>query len=401
MGEAVSGAVKSLLKVLVERDAFSAGELIEGTVVLRLTEPIQCQGQSVSWSIALFIKGIHQKRPAWRWLGSEWHLVVELSLSIEGTERISWTESDYETSYSVRCSNNFLLDKVMRDPEQMGFTQRLTCSMFDQIAFVTQDAYGPGKYRFRFSYRFDEAAPVSFELSNTFAGRMGDLKASITYSLKAELVTKHREEASTTVALIAQRFAHPVYSLSDHASKAVRTLGVVSKGDCEILARMDRDAWVSGGNLLVQTSIRNRSTMNMSSISLKLYELINVSMLGYKDAQDSKCVCQTKTPGERAGDQQDQELSLPLLTKRESRSINPTISEAANLQLSYKLVIKCKFPMATGVKVELPVVVLPHEISGVGDAAATIVDPARKLDSAAFSRVKPMPRCCESRVSCW
>lgn len=268
--------------------------------------------------------------------------------------------------------------------------------MLEQIVFVTKDTYRPGKYTGHFSYRLDDSAPASFDLSGTYAGRMRSLDASITYSLKAELVTKHHAKPSvavTTVGLLPRRFAYPVYLLSDHALKAVRVLGVVSKGDCEISARMDQQEWVSGDNLLVHTLIHNRSSMHMSSISLKLYEIISAAVLGYKPAEDSKCVNHTTTPGVRTGAQYNRVLSLPLRLKSGSSPIRPTISGAANLHLTYKLVIECKFTMATGVKVELPVVVLPRGISGD-------VDPALKLDSAAFAAVTPMARGCVGRKTC-
>jgi len=224
---------------------------------------------------------------------------------------------------------------------------------------------------------------------------MRSVSDSIAYTLKTSLVVTTNLsadlEASKPVEIFAQRFAHPVRSVSQHASKVVRTMGVVSRGECEISAEIDQDVSVAGDILLVQTSIHNRSTMNMSSISLKLYELIEVSVPARNEGRGSMCVCQTKMSGVRAGDHQDQVLSLPLVTKSELRPINPTTSSATFVQWTYKLVIKCKFNMATGVEVELPVVVLPRaNPRDANTAAASVVVAALEVDNG-LPAVKPMP----------
>jgi hypothetical protein len=49
MGKVASVEVESsTLEVVVERDAFYTGELVEGAVVLRVIKPIQCRGKSVT-----------------------------------------------------------------------------------------------------------------------------------------------------------------------------------------------------------------------------------------------------------------------------------------------------------------------------------------------------------------
>jgi len=224
---------------------------------------------------------------------------------------------------------------------------------------------------------------------------MHHLSDSIAYTLKASLVVitnlSADLEASHSIKLFAQQIPRPVRPVSEHASNLVRTMGVTSRGECEISAQMDHDVWVAGDILLVQTSIHNWSTMNMSSISLKLYEIINFTRPGRTEVQGSMCICESKVSGVRAGDHQDQVLSLPLVGKLGLLPESPTTSSTTFVQWTYKLVIKCKFNMATGVEVELPVAVLPRaNPRDVNTAAASVVVAALELDNE-LPAVKPIP----------
>lgn len=45
VAKAFGVGVKGALCVLLERDAFDAGEVVQGVVMLRVAKPIECRGQ--------------------------------------------------------------------------------------------------------------------------------------------------------------------------------------------------------------------------------------------------------------------------------------------------------------------------------------------------------------------
>jgi hypothetical protein len=122
---------------------------------------------------------------------------------------------------------------------------------------------------------------------------------------------------------------------------------------------MDRYAFTEGDMLHVQTSIHNRSSINMSSVSLRVFENLEVSVPNRRDGEGLHCVCQSKAPGVRAGERRDQVLSLPLEFVESSTPDILTTLTSKIVKLECLLVISCKFLVATTVEMFLPIVILP------------------------------------------
>lgn len=96
--------------------------------------------------------------------------------------------------------------------------------------------------------------------------------------------------------------------------------------------------------------------------------------------QGTKCICQAKLAGLRAGDRQDQVLALPLVNKWKLTAINPTSLSGTFVQWTYKLVVKCNFTLASSVKVEIPVVVLPRARPVIAESAPMAVRPFDEVE---------------------
>jgi len=248
----------------------------------------------------------------------------------------------------------------------------------------TQSAYEPGEYNFGFYYRLHESLPASVALSDRRITNWSQINASTSYALKATLpVTTSFSsdlDGSRPIEVFALPIAHPVEPVSKSTSKNICRLGLFSRGECEVSVQLDQDAFVAGEAMRVQTSIHNRSRINMSNVSLKLYEQLKMTVPGRSHRQGTKCVCQAKLAGLRAGDRRDQVLTLPLVNKRESMPINPTSLSGTFVQWTYKLVVKCNFTLASSVKVEIPVVVLPRARLVIAEPTPTVVKPFDEVE---------------------
>jgi hypothetical protein len=108
----------SILEVVVERDAYYTGELVEGAVVLRVTKPIQCQGKSIPRCL-VFVDGSWECSKVLT--RTERFNVVELALTVVGTEHLKWYEGTEGCAIHDERSNKFIFDKVMDGPKHKGY----------------------------------------------------------------------------------------------------------------------------------------------------------------------------------------------------------------------------------------------------------------------------------------
>lgn len=248
-----------------------------------------------------------------------------------------------------------------------------------QIVLSMKESFEPGEYDFSFCYRLREDLPASFVIKDRGANRMRKVNASIAYRLSVSLPLTTGFSADLSVVrpikVFAQRLAHPVQPIEASACKKIKALGLLSKGECVISAAMDQDAIVAGETLLVETSIKNQTRSDMSSVTLTLFEVLSVHMPERNTYTGEKVVRQEKMSGIQAGEQLDQVLSLPLVAESNALPVLPSTT-ATFVSWKYLVAIRCGFNMASAVDVELPFAILPFDrpADTVGPTVVTTVE---------------------------
>ncbi|KAG6615422.1 Arrestin domain-containing protein A [Phytophthora cinnamomi] len=302
--------VKGSVRVMLHRESYAAGDVVQGQVVLRLSRPIECEA---------------------------------FSMHVEGAETIAWSEGANHALSSCNMRDEFLCERIA-------------------LVEPMPSAFAPGEYRFRFRYHLDDALPPVFRVAEGFAGVMREVNASVTYTIKARLSVQGKLAADleTSHDLVVHRpsLCHPVRSLRRSSTDEVRLLSVMkSKGACEVSACLDSDVHISGSMLAVQARISNYSTRDMHSISVLLYEDLTVQLPNRRPSTGTRVVCTQDFPGVAAGQLLDEMLYLPLIDDVNGRPVAPTNS-AAFIRWQYRLEVKCRFMLSKSVKVEMPVIIL-------------------------------------------
>ncbi|KAF1780319.1 Immunoglobulin E-set [Phytophthora cactorum] len=190
--------IKGSIRVMLHRESYAAGDLVQGQLVLRVSRSIECE---------------------------------EFSLHVEGAETIAWSEGANHSLPPCNMRDEFLCDRI-------------------HLIEPMPRAFEPGEYRFRFRYQLDDTLPQS----------MRDVNASVSYTIKArmglqgKLVTDLK--TSQDLAVHRPSLCHPVRSLQKSSSDEVRLLSLMkSKGACEVSVCLDSDVHISGSSLSLQTQL--------------------------------------------------------------------------------------------------------------------------------------------------
>ncbi|KAE9039637.1 hypothetical protein PR003_g5246 [Phytophthora rubi] len=313
--------IKGSVRVMLHRESYAAGDVVQGQVVLRVSRPMECEA---------------------------------FSLHVEGAETITWSEGANHALSNCNMRDEFLSERI-------------------QIVEPVPSAFEPGDYKFRFRYLLDDTLPPVFRVAEGFAGAMREVNSSVSYLIKARLSVQSKLtadlETSHVLAVHRPSLCHPVRSLQRSSSDEVRLLSLMkSKGACEVSACLDSDVHISGSTLCVQARISNYSTRDMHSISVLLYEDLTVQLPNRRPSKGTRAVCSQDFPGVAAGQLRDEMLHLPLIDDMNRRPVAPTNS-AAFVRWQYRLEVKCRFMLSKSVKVEMPVIILRNVGPGLLDGA--------------------------------
>ncbi|KAG3197596.1 hypothetical protein PC128_g6693 [Phytophthora cactorum] len=323
--------IKGSIRVMLHRESYAAGDLVQGQLVLRVSRSIECE---------------------------------EFSLHVEGAETIAWSEGANHSLPPCNMRDEFLCDRI-------------------HLIEPMPRAFEPGEYRFRFRYQLDDTLPPVFHVTEGFAGAMRDVNASVSYTIKArmglqgKLVTDLK--TSQDLAVHRPSLCHPVRSLQKSSSDEVRLLSLMkSKGACEVSVCLDSDVLISGSSLSLQTRISNSSSRDMQNLSVLLYEDLTVELPNRRRSTGTRVMCTQNFPGVASGQLLDEVLYLPLIDDVNGRPIAPTNS-AAFVRWQYRLEVKCRFMLSKSVKVEMPVIILrdigapPAHVDGATVPPAVVV----------------------------
>ncbi|KAG7383700.1 hypothetical protein PHYPSEUDO_003379 [Phytophthora pseudosyringae] len=328
MAKALGLGVKGSLAVALDRSHYLAGDLMHGSVVLSVTEPLD---------------------------------FTSLVLRVRGKEMLTWTEGGGQAA-AVYLREHLHLD------------QEIELS-------AEQQSYQPGEYVYPICVQLADSLPDSFHISGRDAGVMGRIDASLSYSATAVMAVKGKFSADMEAkkAFVVQRppVGQPVRSLENSASAEIHMLRLMKKGTCSVAAQLPSNVHVAGDVLLAQTRVHNDTSKDMSRLSMMLYEDVTVDLDASKQkSEGSLCVSRQEFPGVQAGKTLEQVLDLPLVTKTSpSRPVSAAI-ESHFLTTKYRLVIKCHFRLCRSVSVDFPVEILRKLVLGAAYAPTATVLPA-------------------------
>ncbi|KAG3110232.1 hypothetical protein PI124_g10729 [Phytophthora idaei] len=328
MAKALGLGVKGSLTVALDRSHYLAGDLLIGSVVLSVTEPLD---------------------------------FTSLVVRICGKELLTWTEGGGQAA-AVYLREHLHLDEEI-------------------ILSAEQQSYQPGEYVYPICFQLADTLPNSFHISGRDAGAMSRIDASLSYSATAVMTVKGKftadMEAKKTFVVQQPPIGQPVRSLENSASGEIHMLRLMKKGTCSVSAQLPSNVHVAGDVLMAQTRVHNDTSKDMNKLSMMLFEDVTVDLgTSNQKSEGSTCVSRRDFPGVQAGKTLEQVLDLPLVTKTSpSRPVSAAI-ESHFLTTKYRLVIKCQFRLCRSVSVDFPVEILRKLVVGAAYAPTAAVLPA-------------------------
>ncbi|KAG1690846.1 hypothetical protein DVH05_027448 [Phytophthora capsici] len=328
VAKALGLGVKGSLTVTLDRSHYLAGDLLHGTVVLSVTEPLD---------------------------------FTSLVLRICGKELLTWTEGGGQAAAVYLREHMHLDEEIVLSAEQQS------CQ--------------PGEYVYPICFQLTDTLPNSFHISGRDAGVMCRIDASLSYSATAVMTVKGKfcADMESKKSFIVQQppVGKPVQSLGNTTTSDIHMLRLMKKGTCTVSAQLPSNVHVAGDVLLAQTQIKNDTSKDMSKVSMMLYEDVTVDLgTTNQKSEGSTCVSRQDFPGVQAGKTLEQVLALPLVTKTSpSRPVTAAI-ESHFLTTKYRLVIKCKFRLCRSVSVDFPVEILRKLVLGATYAPSAAILPA-------------------------
>lgn len=310
MAKALGLGVKGNLTVALDRSHYLAGDLLRGSVVLSVTEPLD---------------------------------FTSLLVRIHGKELLTWTEG------GGQAAAVYLREYLHLDEEIVLSAEQQSCQ--------------PGEYVYPICFQLAETLPNSFHISGRDAGVMCRIDASLSYSATAVMTVKGKlsadMDAKKTFVVQQPPIGQPVRSLENSASGEIHMLRLMKKGTCSISAQLPSNVHVTGDVLLAQTRVQNDTSKDMNKLSMMLYEDVIVDLgTSHQKSEGSTCVSRRDFPGVQAGKTLEQVLDLPLVTKASTSRPASAAIESHFLTTRYRLVIKCQFRLCRSVSVDFPVAIL-------------------------------------------
>ncbi|KAE9331536.1 hypothetical protein PF008_g15375 [Phytophthora fragariae] len=341
MAKALGLGVKGSLSVALDRSHYLAGDVLHGSVVLSVTEPLD---------------------------------FTSLVLRIRGKELLTWTEGGGQAA-AVYLREHLHLDEEV-------------------VLSADQQSCQPGEYVYPVCFPLADTLPNSFHVSGRDAGVMSRIDASLSYAATAVMTVKGKfsadMEAKKSFVVQQPPIGQPVRSLENSASAEVHMLRLMKKGTCSVSAQLPSNVHIAGDTLLAQTTVRNDTSKDMSKLSMMLYEDVTVDLgTSNQKSEGSMCVSRQDFPGVQAGKTLEQVLDLPLVTKTSpSRPVSAAI-ESHFLSTKYRLVIKCQFRLCRSVSVDFPVEILRKLVLQASYAPTAAVMPAVATTVASAAAASP------------
>ncbi|KAF4318155.1 hypothetical protein BBO99_00000279 [Phytophthora kernoviae] len=303
---------KATLRLELDRESYQAGDVVNGTVYLSVSDEIKSK--------------------------------AALVLEVNGEEYVKYNEVYGEVAVPHKQIHKLMGDQI--------------------VLCDDRQAYAPGEYVYPFNYQLNPTLPGSFHVNRRHAGEICDIDAAVKYELKLRLPLKGVFNSDLKLdqplkIRASQAMAYPVQTQSGSTAQHAKLLGVIRQGNCELSGTLDRDAYIAGDTLQIRCAISNGSSMEVRSVSVRLYEdLVIHKNSDHEDIKAQTCLVKKDFPGLSAGASLDQVLSLGLVGRADRYAVLPPMTSQM-ASWTHHVEVSCKFLLSPSVKIEIPVKILP------------------------------------------
>ncbi|TMW65687.1 hypothetical protein Poli38472_008329 [Pythium oligandrum] len=297
--------VKGLLRVVVDRPVYRAGELVTGSIFVSIREPIRCD---------------------------------TLSLSIVGEEIAQWMQSgDHHSQY-----HEFLKHEI--------------------VTAVLPDPLLPGEYMYPFEFQLQDDLPGVLDADSLF-GTVDSLHATIKYTLRSRIRVQGRfvSDLETQFNLVVRSKEAPVSRTSAverTVSKKVRALRVLNCGTCHLAAAMPKNTFTLAEIARVDCFVNNHtSRVGVREVRCALYQDVTLKLPSGETRRCTRQVTQIKCKGPRSGDMMERPLQLGLSGKAR----HPT-TVGNFLRCEYRVRIECDLAFGSEISVDFPIIIVANDV---------------------------------------
>ncbi|OQS02327.1 hypothetical protein THRCLA_05287 [Thraustotheca clavata] len=292
---------KGTIDVIVDKPYYISGELVAGSLLVQVFEPIDCN---------------------------------EVVIIVSGNEVVRWPASNsrYEDLSDYIREDEFLQEKVL----------------IKLILFNVQQQIPPGNYVYPFEYILPNDLPGSFD-NKKDNGVVAKITYSITGTLSIDgMLTK---DLSKTIPLnVYEQWNGEIASISNEKSVDVKLLELFNKGKCNLRIALDKNVYEPNEIVMIHCNILNQAKKGVKSIQFDLIQTVKANIRTYCTL--AKIMCTATFPGTPASSEISQVFSFQL----KDDGLYPS-THGQVLTCSYRIEMTCTIPFCPDIILALPITI--------------------------------------------
>lgn len=242
------------------------------------------------------------------------------------------------------------------------------------MVFLFPRAFAKGNYEFPFLYQSHATLPGVFAMEKHHASdKIRDLHASLTYTVRARLDEGYvldcwNMHARCNLVLhelpkIGIHYGASSYNGSfDAKTQSVKLLSLLSQGNCETSAFLDKSVYRSGETARIQCHVNNASQMHIQAVKVSLYQDVYLSLRREKRGEGcrsahpvSRKVAAFDFAGVSAASQRHDNLVLALRSD-DGRELAPS-TNGALIKCAYRVHLQFDIRWCPDPCLDLPIVI--------------------------------------------
>ncbi|KJE97949.1 hypothetical protein, variant [Capsaspora owczarzaki ATCC 30864] len=216
--------------------------------------------------------------------------------------------------------------------------------------------FTPGYFAYPFQFTLPANLPGVF-MKHKKSREDTRMKAEIFYKIKATLDipgTKH-DLKITQPLVIHERLDLAIAPQHYTKNGTVRLLCCIPRGDVNVEAWMDKNAYMAGETAQIHVRVQNGSKSNIDNFAVKLMRVITITNGHGASKVITDTVAQQQYPGCLAGESKESDIPLPLVSKKGARGAIKPATTAGLVKCVYHVDIEMQIPWAPDVEIHAPV----------------------------------------------